>query len=184
MGESEKSIRQTFQSRADYDVGVASRRYCFQEYKADFSEKHNAATRVTKVVMSRAETSQISTMFLPPVNRTMRVIDRKFFQKSIPLAAARVTTLQIAQCRSQLGRDLLNIDRVAVMRPDPSDEGDAQGRKALLLQPTIQPNDSRTWSPTLQALVDEGRVSVVPYDLKLSYNNWAYCQTRTLLPRM
>ena len=113
----------------------------------------------------------------------MRVIDRKFFQKSVPLAAACVTKPHIAQCRSQLSWDLLKVDRIAPLRPDPSDEGRAQGRMALLLQPAVRPDDSRTWSPNLQNLVGEGRVSVAPYNLDLTYDNWAYCQTRVLLPR-
>lgn len=112
----------------------------------------------------------------------MRVLDRNFFQKSVPLAAARVLeNNQISQCRSRLSQDLLQVDRIAAVRPDPSDQGSAQGRKALLLQPEIRPEDSRTWSPTLHSLVEERRVSILPYELQLNYDAWTYRQSGSSL---
>ena len=118
-------------------------------------------------------------MFRPPTNRAMQVLDRSFFKKSVPLAAARVfEDNQIGPLRSHLRRELLEVERISAIRPVPSDQGSKRGQKAMLLQPDIRPDDSHTWSPTLQALVDEGRISIFPYDLHLSYEDWAYSQLR------
>ena len=79
---------------------------------------------------------QVSTdMFRPPTNRAMRVLDRSYFWKRVPLAAARVLQKkQIAKCRSDIGDDLLKLDRVSVVKDDPSDGS----LKALLLRPEIK----------------------------------------------
>ena len=136
--------------------------------------------------MSEAEKrSKICDMMRPPVNRAMRVLDRSFFQKSIPLSAARVLEKnQIHSCRSLLKHDLLKVEHLQIIRPDPSDQGREQGRKALLLQPEVHPQDSGSWSPTLRALVDEGRVSVFPYKLELTYDDWSYRQHGAFIPRI
>ena len=76
-------------------------------------------------------------MFGPPVNRAMRILDRSFFRKKIPLAAARVFDKKaIARCRSDLNSDLLSIDRVTVIRRDPH----LNDLKVLLLKPEIRPD--------------------------------------------
>ena len=78
-------------------------------------------------------------MFRPPINRAMRVLDRSYFQKKIPLAAAKVLQKkQIAKCRADLTHDLLKVERVSVVRDDPVEKD----QKALLLKPEIKP-DSR-----------------------------------------
>ena len=82
-------------------------------------------------------------MFRPPVNRAMRVLDRSFFKKRIPLAAARVLdNTKISKCRKELERskELLRLERIAVVRPDPEEGPRASGRKCLLLQATVIPN--------------------------------------------
>ena len=74
-------------------------------------------------------------MFRPPINRAMRVLDRSYFQKKIPLAAARVLQKkQIAKCRAELTDDLLKLERVSVVRDDSVEKG----LKALLLKPEIK----------------------------------------------
>jgi tRNA (guanine37-N1)-methyltransferase len=34
--------------------------------------------------------------------------------------------------------------------------------------------DTKTWSPTINALVEEGTVGLGPYDLILNYDYWTY----------
>ena len=139
--------------------------------------------RMVQILDPRAESPQLSAMFRPPVNREMQVLDRRFFRKSVPLAAALVKEKKhIAQCRSLLNRDLLQVDRVAPLRPAPSDESSSHGRIAFLLNPIIRPDDFGTWSLSLNALVNEGRVSVFPYELEMDYDNWSYCETESLYP--
>ena len=78
-------------------------------------------------------------MFRPPACRAMRPLDRAFFQKRIPICAARVLdNKSISRCRSELLRsqDLLKVDRVSNVRADPF-EG-VSGRRCLLLKPEIK----------------------------------------------
>lgn len=85
--------------------------------------------------------NDLAAMFRPPVNRAMRQLDRSFFQKKIPLAAARVLeTKFISKCRSDLNNDLLKLERCPVVRSDPEDVGLSKGQKALLLRPDIRPD--------------------------------------------
>ena len=74
-------------------------------------------------------------MFRPPINRAMRVLDRSYFQKKVPLAAARILEKKhIARCRNELGNDLLKLERVSVVKDDPEDKN----LKALLLRPEVK----------------------------------------------
>lgn len=78
-------------------------------------------------------------MFRPPINRAMRVLDRSYFQKKIPLAAARVLQKKhIAKCKAELTDDLLKLERVIVVRDDPVQKD----QKALLLNPGIKPDST------------------------------------------
>lgn len=79
-------------------------------------------------------------MFRPPVDRAMRVLDRSFFHKTIPLAAAAVFEYrQIGPCRSLLNRDLLDLERVPCVK-EISDPETKTLRKVLLLKPDIRPD--------------------------------------------
>ena len=80
-----------------------------------------------------------SAMFRPPVNRAMRALDRSFFRKSVPLSAATVRdNRQISKYRTELGHDVLRLERVPAVRS----VRDAEGRevKALLLRPEVKPD--------------------------------------------
>lgn len=80
----------------------------------------------------------------PPVNRAMRVLDRTYFKKSVPLAAARVFKNQhISQCRHELekSKDMLRLERGATsIRPDPVAEFADAGKKCVLLQEHVKPD--------------------------------------------
>ena len=79
-------------------------------------------------------------MFRPPIDRTMRVLNRSFFHKRIPLAAARVlNNNHISKCRSYLRHDLLQIDGMSSVRVDATADDARLGLKSLLLQPNIRP---------------------------------------------
>lgn len=92
----------------------------------------------------------LTDMFRPPINRAMRVLDRSYFQKTVPLAAARVLEKkQIARCRQELANDLLKLERVSVVKDDPLEKN----LKALLLRPEIR-HDSTCNTFFYQLLVD------------------------------
>lgn len=81
-----------------------------------------------------------STMFRPPINRAMRALDRSFFQKSIPLSAAKIRdNKQISKYRTELGPDLLRLERMQTVRSVRDPEG-GQAAKALLLRPEVRPD--------------------------------------------
>ena len=83
-------------------------------------------------------------MFRPPVNRAMRALDRSFFQKSIPLSAARIRdNKQISRYRLELAHDLLKLDRMQSVKS--VRDSDGHEVKALLLRPGVRP-DGKTAS--------------------------------------
>jgi tRNA (guanine37-N1)-methyltransferase len=81
-------------------------------------------------------------MFAPPVNRAMKALDRSFFQKTVPTAAARIFNAKdISRCRNDLDRshDTLK-HRIAAVRSDPDTARAEKGGKCLLLRPEIVPS--------------------------------------------
>lgn len=79
-------------------------------------------------------------MFAPPVNRAMKVLDRSFFQKTIPTSAARIfNPKDISRCRKELtaAKDTLPNNRVDPIRADPDADKAQQGVKCLLLRPEV-----------------------------------------------
>jgi tRNA (guanine37-N1)-methyltransferase len=72
----------------------------------------------------------------------MRILDRSFFKKTVPLAAARVFNNQhISQCRQALqkSKDMLRLERGATsIRTDPSPQLGSAGKKCLLLREEIK----------------------------------------------
>lgn len=80
-------------------------------------------------------------MFAPPINRAMKVLDRTFFQKTVPVSAARIfNPKDISRCRTELtaSRETLNNARVDPIRADPDTEGtQKKGTKCLLLRPEV-----------------------------------------------
>jgi tRNA (guanine37-N1)-methyltransferase len=79
-------------------------------------------------------------MFAPPVNRAMKVLDRGFFQKTIPTSAARIfNPKDISRCRKELtaSKDTLPSNRIDPIRADPDLERATKGSKCLLLRPEV-----------------------------------------------
>ena len=80
-------------------------------------------------------------MFRPPVDRAMRVLDRSFFRKTVPLAAVRIfENSQISGLRKSLARDMLDVERISSVKPDPTQSDPKSDRKAILLRPDVKVN--------------------------------------------
>ena len=79
----------------------------------------------------------MSRLFLPPINRAMRELDRSFFQKTIPLTAAHVLDgRDIPKVMKECAKDLLRVPRV---RSVINERDDAGGwRKLLLMKPEVK----------------------------------------------
>lgn len=99
----------------------------------------NVSTQMTDNVLEQVINDQKSNMFRPPVNRAMRVLDRSFFKKHIPLSAARVYDPRtISKIRTQLekSKDILDQRMILPIRLEPHPE--VAGRKCILLRPEIR----------------------------------------------
>ncbi|KAB8258402.1 hypothetical protein BDV32DRAFT_139630 [Aspergillus pseudonomiae] len=116
----------------------------------------------------------LPTMFRPPVNRAMRVLDRSFFKKTVPLSAATVfKSSDISRVRGQLqkSRDLLAVPRISSVQDVKVKD---EVKKCLLLKEGIKYDDATTWSPTINELVENGAVGIGRYDFELDYDYWPY----------
>ncbi|KZZ88845.1 tRNA methyltransferase Trm5 [Ascosphaera apis ARSEF 7405] len=136
-------------------------------------------------------------MFRPPVNRMMRTLDRSFFKKTVPMAAATVfDKRQIGPVKNALlkTKEICDAPRIIPVRPVPlngktPEEGiiwdlrkekmggelrDHTSLKCVLLDEKVRPHDKTTWSPVLQELVDKSTIEVFPYNLLLDYDYWNY----------
>ncbi|KAI1978884.1 tRNA(m(1)G37)methyltransferase [Ophidiomyces ophidiicola] len=120
----------------------------------------------------------ISEMFRPPINRAMRVLDRSFFKKTVPLSAATVLeNKNISGIKNLLvkSNDVLTLPRILPIRKPQTIKSEAdEGRKCLLLREDIKSDDASTWSHTIKELVDAKSVEVNPFDLHLDYDYWTY----------
>ncbi|KAF2675123.1 hypothetical protein BT63DRAFT_29083 [Microthyrium microscopicum] len=113
----------------------------------------------------------------PPINRAMRTLDRSFFKKTIPISAARVfQNNQLSKLRNELSKsgDILGIERISSIRPDPEPSKKASGNKCILLRPDLKHNDNSTWGNTMSQLVNTEQISLIPYDLQIDYDHWTY----------
>ncbi|ERF68525.1 hypothetical protein EPUS_05664 [Endocarpon pusillum Z07020] len=105
---------------------------------------------------------RLPSVFLPPTNRSMRDLDRSFFQKIIPIAAATVfDDRNISAVRGEIQRagNSLGVSSLKAIVVDETVPG---GRKY-----------PKTWSPTIAELVEKKLVGIRPYDLKLTYEDWS-----------
>lgn len=83
--------------------------------------------------------NDLPAMFRPPINRTMRVLDRSFFRKTVPLSAAAVyKASDIANVRRELmkSKDMLALPRLAAIREVKDAEG--KMRRGVLLREGIR----------------------------------------------
>ncbi|KAF2099860.1 guanine-N(1)--methyltransferas-like protein [Rhizodiscina lignyota] len=113
----------------------------------------------------------------PPVNRAMRTLDRAFFRRQIPIAAARIANnkdISSFRHRLQKSEDAFVMERLSSIRPDPNAEIAQKGQKCLLLRPGLKVDDPSTWSPTIQELVEQTKIKIIPYNLELDYDYWTY----------
>jgi tRNA (guanine37-N1)-methyltransferase len=80
----------------------------------------------------------------PPIVRSATAsLDRALFSKTIPIAAARVRNLKnISKVRAGLekSKELVKLDRLINVRPDPDPSIAVNGGKCLLLQPEVKPD--------------------------------------------
>jgi tRNA (guanine37-N1)-methyltransferase len=90
------------------------------------------------------EQSEDMGIFRPPIVRSATTaLNRALFRKKVDLAAAAVQdTKLLSQYRKTLhaSREILQVERIASIRPHPDKALAAQGRKCLLLDPSVKPD--------------------------------------------
>lgn len=119
--------------------------------------------------MNYSTTAEIA---LPPVNRDMKVLERSFFQKTIPTSALTVfdpRNLSAARNKVTASNDVL---QSTTIKPIIEDET-SPGTKCILLKPHVKASDPMTWSEKWSDLVENGTAKVRPFDLKLTYDDWS-----------
>ncbi|PQE07037.1 putative MET-10 protein [Rutstroemia sp. NJR-2017a BBW] len=97
---------------------------------------------------SSIRTDDKMSIFRPPIVRSAAsgILDRSLFSKTIPLSAARIANNKnITKCRSQMqkSKELLLLERISNVRPDPDPQLAEKGGKCLLLKPEVKHDGMR-----------------------------------------
>lgn len=96
-----------------------------QQQQPTTSNLTAASTPTGAAADSSSNSDKLPVMFRPPVNRAMRVLDRSFFRKTIPLSAATVfENSNISRVRNALAKssDLLTLPRLNIIRSAPTEQ--------------------------------------------------------------
>jgi tRNA (guanine37-N1)-methyltransferase len=121
----------------------------------------------------------------------MRVLDRSLFRKDVNLKAARIfENKDISRCAKSLekSKDSLHLTRFMPVRPDPDPELVKLGRRCIILRPEFKEEVSEPSSPdtgshsrtpwpysaTLNELVEQKVISIIPFQLQIEYKDWTY----------
>ncbi|RPB24794.1 hypothetical protein L211DRAFT_807407 [Terfezia boudieri ATCC MYA-4762] len=153
-----------------------------------------------------------SRLFSPPIQRAMRTLDRSLFRKTVPISGAIVHTPSKMEairkaCENNIltrakykGTILVKLEKStggkleyvhvkkemkaemkAVMEQDP--EKVYEVKKLIPLHPRIIPKDLSTVPFALRAFIDSKDVDLIPYNLKMEYDDWDYYEIITsILP--
>ncbi|KAL2133479.1 hypothetical protein VTI74DRAFT_2284 [Chaetomium olivicolor] len=117
-------------------------------------------------------------IFRPPIVRSgTAALNRALFSKKVDLAAAAIQDPRlISHYRKALqsAKEILHADRISPIRPHPDKILANQGRKCLLLNPSVKAEASETWGPVLKDGVQRQELTVIPYELQLDYDYWSY----------
>lgn len=129
----------------------------------------------------------VAELFRPPILRPFTgTLDKSLFSKSIPLAAVFINNNKnISRFRNDLRKsnEILDVERISPVAPHPDATLAAQGKKCLLLDPSVKAEEPSTWSAVLKAAVEKDELGVIPYELKLGYDYFGFLDVITsILP--
>lgn len=131
----------------------------------------------------------------PAAARAIKTLDRALFARTLPAAAASIKENKtISNIRKQLEKtnELLSLERFDSIVSDPDAALAAQGKKCLILKPTIKAEgkkcnvsvsfqsitnrmvDPTTWSQPLRDASQSGDLKVIPYEIAVGYELWSY----------
>lgn len=123
----------------------------------------------TSLYLVKMDAANLPPEFLPPVNRSMTSLDKGFFRKTIPVAAAWIKDVKKT---SDIRRKLVKVDSAPVLRGLREDP-DVPGARCMVLHPRVRKDDPTTWSPVLRSLEESGDVQLQDYQLELTYDDWS-----------
>ncbi|KAI9888644.1 MAG: tRNA(m(1)G37)methyltransferase [Vezdaea aestivalis] len=139
------------------------------------AQTHLSKTKFMTTIAKAGNMAKPSGTIPPPINRSMRSLDRSFFRKEISLSALRLvdnTFLHKYRKLLQNSGDILAFDGVQSICPDPDPILAAQGRKCLLLNSNVKHDARESWSTSLDNLQSKEGSHLVPYNLVLTYEHW------------
>ncbi|CAE6532728.1 unnamed protein product [Rhizoctonia solani] len=114
----------------------------------------------------------------PPVNRSMRDLDRAFFKKTVPVTAAQIEARRTGELLKApaLRPHILDLPKVTnVIRSNDGDDG-----KRLLL---LDANSPDQLSPEAREYLDSKGAKLVSHSIELDYDHWTADQIlRAVLP--
>ncbi|QSL65703.1 hypothetical protein MERGE_003016 [Pneumocystis wakefieldiae] len=100
----------------------------------------------------------------PPVNRSMRILDKQFFRKSILLSAAVVPLNLISSFRKICSMDIMR-------RIVPVSYGDCSFKK-VVLKPEVSVQNVSKLTEKSHKFIRDNNISIVPHVLELDYDFW------------
>lgn len=113
------------------DVSVPNTLYLYLERSTNTEQNSNLV----------APSDEMS-LFRPPIVRsTTAILDRSLFSKTVPISAARIANNKnMSRYRGilQKSKELLQLERLSNITPDPDAALAAKGGKCMLLQPSIK----------------------------------------------
>ncbi|KAK4659660.1 tRNA(m(1)G37)methyltransferase [Podospora pseudocomata] len=150
-------------------------------------EAQSGTTSSVDAVKGQQENVEMS-FLRPPVVRlgAGAALNRALFTKKVDLAAAAIQSPKvIAHYRKalQTSQEMLKVDRISPIVSHPDKELGAQGRKCILLNPSVKAEEPTTWGPVIQEGIQKEELTVIPYELTLEYDYWTARDTmESVLP--
>ncbi|KAG9245551.1 putative undecaprenyl pyrophosphate protein [Calycina marina] len=134
--------------------------------------------------------TEAMSIFRPSIVRTSgAALDRAIFNKTIPVAAARVfepKNINKYVKALQSSRDIVGLDRLKPTILDPDSSYARKGGKCILLRPQIKPegiSNPSTWGKPVLEGVAAKEIEVLAHEVKLDYDYYSYAEVmQALLP--
>lgn len=151
---------------------------------ARFTTIRTAVTTTTTTSMSKHTEAQRTPLFLPPVNRTMRVLDRSFFVKEVPLVALKLEDPSVIGILGKSYKPFLlqqlGVGHVVHLGDRPegflvnAKHGPKDPKGVLLSEEYNDADEAREKlsQGAFKELMAKTKIEFVPYKLKLTYDFW------------
>jgi tRNA (guanine37-N1)-methyltransferase len=103
----------------------------------------------------------------PPVNRSMRTLDRSFFKSTVNASAIQLMPGLIPEFQATCREDLLQMPRMRRIIPI-----EHSSYKLVLLNSKIDPSNLKNISTSLERFLKQENCTVKPFTIHLDYDYW------------